>query len=114
MRQQLGYLYNCMKVAGPDYKLSPEAISKMFSSNGAALMANTKAPKPGRVPGKVHPANFNKHPKPVNSYEYTGMTAPEAKAFMRFLFTLQWQENQRISGADAPPLEEFLPKDFQG
>lgn len=101
VRQQLGTLYNCMKVAGPDHQLSPETVTKMFSSNGAALMAKTKPPKPGKTPSIKY------------GFEFTGMTAPEAKAFMRFLLTLQWEENKRLAGADAPTLQQFLPKELQ-
>jgi hypothetical protein len=97
VRQQLGLLYNCMKVAGPGHQLSPEVITNVFSGNGRKLMANTKPPKPGK--GKL--------------YGFTDMTPADAKAFMTKLMTLQWEENKLAAGADAPPLSQFLPKELQ-
>jgi hypothetical protein len=90
MRQEIGALYNCMKIAGPAYALSPATVNKIYFDNARSMLSKAAPPK------------------------ITGLTQAQARKFMKDLFTTQWKENVLIAGEPAAPaLNDFLPKDLQ-
>jgi hypothetical protein len=91
LRQELGLLFRAQNKAAGEVRLKVESINNLFSKTALQLMAGTKPPGAVRT-----------------SEEQT-----RARATVRAIIELQYQELVAVSGPTAPPLSEFMPRDLR-